>query len=169
MPCWLLFLLARVGVAKRAGCFLGPCADSVLYILPLAAFGHVLFAIFFYSKQAKQPVPLVYYGALCVLMALVMHRISAELRTQSQRPIKEFAPRHDEDEEGDAFADEHTPKRAQTLAAHLDSLAELYVPPLSAQLLKAAWASKTRATAERVVSAPSADAEAIGGSAASSM
>ena len=26
---------------------------SVLYILPLAAFGHVVFAIFFYSKQAR--------------------------------------------------------------------------------------------------------------------
>ena len=127
-------------------------ADSVLYILPLAAFGHVLFAIFFYSKQANQPGPLVYYAGLCLLMALVMHRISAELRTQSQRPIQDEEQRHDDNDEGDGLADERGPKPSQSLAAHLDNLGELYVPPLSQSLLKAAWASKARETADRATS-----------------
>ena len=38
------------------------------------------------GSQANTPVPLVYYGCLCVLMAIVMARISAELRQQARQP-----------------------------------------------------------------------------------
>ena len=60
---------------------------SVLYILPLAVFGHLLSAIFFYSKQTRQDVPLVYYLVLTFLALLVMVRINGELSMQSQRPV----------------------------------------------------------------------------------
>ena len=95
--------------------------------------------------------PLVYYGALCLLVALVMHRIWANLRTQSQRPIQEDEQKHDDDDEG-SVSDGRERKTSQSLAAHLESVGELYVPPLSAQLLKAAWASKARATTDRAAS-----------------
>ena len=114
---------------------------SVLYILPLAAFGHVIFAIFFYSKQAGQPVPLVYYAVLCLLMGFVMSRISADLRTQSQRPIKELERREGDDDEEEGGERPPGLPSAQSLRAHLDAI-ELYVPPLSAELLKATWQGK---------------------------
>ena len=120
---------------------------SVLYILPLAAFGHIFFAIFFYSKQADQPVPFVYYALLVVVMAVVMGRITAELRMQSERPIREETPAQKlagDDEELEAAAGPLAggadgPAGAggspsSSLVAHLDQI-ELYVSPLSAQLL----------------------------------
>lgn len=52
---------------------------SVLYILPIAVFGHILFAIFFYSKQAQQDVPLIYYAALTFLALLIMVRAPSRI------------------------------------------------------------------------------------------
>ncbi len=63
-------------------------AVSVLYILPTAVFGHIWFAIFFYSKQAGTPVPFVYYATLAFLAIYIMVRITAELRAHTQRPIR---------------------------------------------------------------------------------
>ena len=80
-----------------------------------------------------------------------MHRISAEIRQQSRRPLKEDDdPRVRDDEDGDDgdLAEEggvvgaHA-KPSQRLYDHLDHI-ELYMPPLSSSLLKAAWASKAR-------------------------
>ena len=134
---------------------------SVLYILPLAVFGHIFFAIFFYSKQADQPVPVVYYALLIIIMTVVMLRIAAELRMQSQRPIREQTPSiqlagDDEADELEAAVEAYASATAegaagargggaggaaggggaasQSLEAHLDHI-ELYVPPLSAHLL----------------------------------
>ena len=86
-------------------------------------------------------------------MALVMHRISAEIRQQSQRAIKEdddARQRDDEhDDEGDfgeeAGAAAGHAKPTLILENYLDAI-ELYVPPLSSALLKAAW-EKARGTA----------------------
>ena len=82
---------------------------SVLYILPLAAFGHIFFALFFYSKQADQPVPVVYYALLIIIMAIVMTRVTSELSAQSQRPIKDPDTNKQffGDEELDVVADEY--------------------------------------------------------------
>ena len=120
-----------------------PVTSSVQLILPLAAFCHILFAIFFYSKQANQKVPVVYYLTFCLLMIVVMVRISGEVRMQFQRPAKEPERREDEEDEEEAELSPGS-KPSQNLAAHLDAI-ELYVPPLTAELLKAAWSSKARA------------------------
>ena len=121
---------------------------SVLYILPLAAFGHIFFALFFYSKQANQPVPVAYYALLIIVMVIVMVRVAAELSEQSQRPIKEDTNKQFfGDEELEAAVEEYgaatgsggadgaaATAAAESLEAHLDDI-ELYVPPLSAHLL----------------------------------
>ena len=61
---------------------------SVLYVLPLAVFGHLLAAIFFYSKQAHQEVSSVYYLCLSLLAVFVTFRISGGLSAQSPRRIQ---------------------------------------------------------------------------------
>jgi hypothetical protein len=119
---------------------------SVLHILPIGAFGHVFFAIIFYSVQAKRPVPLVYYGLLLGLMAVIMMKILTGIKIQRARPIREEASQQqDGAAEVDTDAriwsvngDDETPAAdtAKTsIVSHLDTI-ELYVPPLTSRLLK---------------------------------
>eukprot|EP00908_Phaeocystis_cordata_P010900 Transcript_2175.p2 GENE.Transcript_2175~~Transcript_2175.p2 ORF type:complete len:405 (-),score=204.73 Transcript_2175:122-1336(-) len=114
---------------------------SVLYILPLAVFAHVFSAIFFYSKRVGIDVPTVYYAVLAVLALFIMVRISAELRAQANRPIKD-APEAREMTEGEGGEAEDD---SDLLRTHLDSL-ELYVPPLTSTLLNSMYVQ----SAERV-------------------
>ena len=118
--------------------------NSLLIILPIAAFGHMFFAMFFYSLAAEQPVPFIYYGGMLVLLALLMRTISRWMRQQNQRPIKEQERyRYDDDDDDDDRPNGSSSKPSESLHAHLDSI-ELYVPPLSGALLKAAYTSVAR-------------------------
>ena len=94
--------------------------------------------------------PLAYYLGLCVLMGIVMAKSVREIRMQSHRPAKEDEPRGDEEEVQRHGAPEHA-NRAGTgsLCSHFDTI-DLYVPPLTAELLNAAfkdtaWMPKTSA------------------------
>lgn len=134
---------------------------GVLYILPLGVFGHVLLAMFFYSKQAGTPVPFVYYCIVLLLALVVMSRISAELRAHSQRAHKRveadsgaawagvYGAHSDGDPAAHASRDgfsasmftemeaaghEARPDRSQ-LRACFESV-DFYVPPLSSTLLR---------------------------------
>jgi len=130
---------------------------SVLYILPLAVFGHLLAAIFFYSKQARQDVPLVYYGLLTFLALLVMVRITGSVAAQSQRPGQSQSGFADDlDEPGEAAREDEAAARHSTeLRAHLDAI-ELYLPPLSRELLDDTYATAAREVSEAMPSANSA-------------
>ena len=131
-------------------------AYSVVNILPIAVFGHVFFAIFFYSKQANARVPVLFYCLLMAVMIIVMVRVTSSL-SSTARPIKELytagGPMADADADDDddmmtmmgspahtsshmAASSSHSRRLAEqtSLAAHLDSI-ELYVAPLSAQIL----------------------------------
>lgn len=104
---------------------------SVLYILPFAVFGHMIVAIFFYSKQAHRDVPLAYYLGLCFLAILVMIRISGALSTQSQQGSRDAGCK--EDPAGRTPSG--VPFESNELRAHLHTL-EMYIPPLSTMLLR---------------------------------
>ena len=60
---------------------------SVLYILPVAIFGHIFLAIFFYSKQAGMHVPLLYYLLLAALAIFILTRIASELAHSRRRHV----------------------------------------------------------------------------------
>ena len=49
---------------------------SVLYILPFAAFGHIFFAIFFYSKQARAISPYLLSGSRLLILLTPSHAFS---------------------------------------------------------------------------------------------
>eukprot|EP00325_Prymnesiales_sp_UTEX-LB-985_P034811 CAMPEP_0174744720 /NCGR_PEP_ID=MMETSP1094-20130205/85089_1 /TAXON_ID=156173 /ORGANISM="Chrysochromulina brevifilum, Strain UTEX LB 985" /LENGTH=149 /DNA_ID=CAMNT_0015949151 /DNA_START=1 /DNA_END=451 /DNA_ORIENTATION=+ len=110
---------------------------SVLYMLPIAVFGHILFAMFFYSKQANQPVPVAYYAALTFLAAFVVVRINAELKRQSQN----FRSEAYAAEDGHEMEEASSASRPSTeLRHHLENI-EMYVPPLAHTLLKHIYAT----------------------------
>ena len=88
--------------------------------------------------------PFIYYGGMLVLLALLMRTISRWMRQQNQRPIKEQERYHyDDDDDDDDRPNGSSSKPSESLNAHLDSI-ELYVPPLSGALLKAAYTSVAR-------------------------
>ena len=140
---------------------------SVLYILPLAVFAHIFSAIFFYSKRAGVEVPTAYYAVLAVLALFIMVRISAELRSPSNRPLKDLPGIADIEEERemhlDSHLDEEMSSRSREMAegfvdggaaeaegllrTHLDdSRFELYVPPLTTTLLNATYEQSAERT-----------------------
>jgi len=142
---------------------------SVLYVLPLAVVAHMWMAIFFYSKQARLDVPLLYFALLGVLSAFFMARLSAEI---SRRQAPQVAPPYplgegaDSRDDADATAwteassengrDGKTTSPAggqsdaEGLDAHLDRI-ELYVPPLTATLLE--WTHRDLQVKHRDISA----------------
>ena len=116
---------------------------SVLYILPLAVFGHLLSATFFYSRQAHVDVPLVYYMTLAVLAYAVMARITGGLSMQPRSAAKDevTGEAHEIEEalghNGGPLTSPTEPipaGRSTGLSAHLEGI-EMYVPPLCSALL----------------------------------
>jgi len=123
---------------------------SVLYILPVAVFGHVWIAMFFYSKQVGLDVPLIYFISLFMLAFFVMFRISSELRRQTRGIIKEDA--RDVTEMGIELSNVDDSSAESELRTHSD--VELYIPPLTNTLLDSIY--KERA-ATRVLMPNSAE------------
>jgi len=117
---------------------------SVLYILPAAVCGHVSSVVFFYSKQAQLEVPSIYYIALAAFALLVLVRITTELRTQKQRPIKEDTSEDDKEMTEDRWGG----TTSSLLSMHLDAIGELYVPPLTSTLLMSIYREKAARRAQ---------------------
>ena len=124
--------------------------NSVLYILPLAVCGHIIMAIFFYSRQARLDVPLIYYVGLLLLAAFVMMRITGGLRTTSQRSTREWPGAEENEDPADhvGTAPESGgggthPRSAAELRAYLNAI-EMYMPPLSRTLLDDIYAAAAR-------------------------
>ena len=92
-------------------------------------------------------------------MAIVMARIMREIRRQSRRPIKEQELRDDDDDATELATGANGAQAADSLARHFDAL-DLYVPPLTTELLQGAfkdtaWAARA---SERDVHHAGADA-----------
>ena len=103
-------------------------------------------------------VPTAYYAVLAVLALFIMVRISAELRSPSNRPLKDL-PGIVDAEEREMHLDDEMPSREMAevgggaaeaeglLRTHLDDLRfELYVPPLTTTLLNATYEQSAERT-----------------------
>ena len=103
-------------------------------------------------------VPTAYYAVLAVLALFIMVRISAELRSPSNRPLKDLPGFVDAEEREMHLGDEMASREVAEvdggaaeaeglLRTHLDDLRfELYVPPLTTTLLNATYEQSAERT-----------------------